>query len=434
MKSLAIIGAGAAGMFCAAALREVKNLRISILEASGAPLKKVLLSGGGRCNFTNAAIDGGDPKDFYPRGARHLRKPLRAFGCGAAREFFRSIGAESKIEADGRVFPASDDSRTVAAALEKSAAKCEMRLGFRADSLRPCGDGWEIGGERSGRRETLRADFALVATGGRWQRGLVKSVEALGGKSWGETLLTPTKIYVKPALAACKACDVHGIAHITGGGFIENIPRILPDGLSAQIERGTWPVLPVFMELVKLGGLGDRQAYNTFNMGIGMVFAVKEEEADKLNRKITWHLSQTFITPIDREDIHAINLAQERVADGIQNLASRFFMCGFMYQRFPAHMMTRNIKGMIEETELMLGQLEKKKDVSGHLHSLKSRKSDCEMLQAAGISEMMDSEIPNFEKVRELILWSQVYERIERAVDMVSDLGDTLEEVVLKYV
>ena len=61
-----------------------------------------------------------------------------------------------------------------------------------------------------------------------------------------------------------------------------NIPRILPDGLSAQIERGTWPVLPVFTELVKLGGLGDRQAYNTFNMGVGMVFAVKAEEADKL--------------------------------------------------------------------------------------------------------------------------------------------------------
>ena len=113
-------------------------------------------------------------------------------------------------------------------------------------------------------------------------RDIHAPVDAFGGKSWGETLLTPTKIYVKPALAACKACDVHGIAHITGGGFIENIPRILPDGLSAQIERGTWPVLPVFTELVKLGGLGDRQAYNTFNMGIGMVFAVKEEEADKL--------------------------------------------------------------------------------------------------------------------------------------------------------
>lgn len=114
------------------------------------------------------------------------------------------------------------------------------------------------------------------------ERDLNAPVEAFGGKSWGETLLTPTKIYVKPALAACKACDVHGIAHITGGGFIENIPRILPDGLSAQIERGTWPVLPVFTELVKLGGLGDRQAYNTFNMGVGMVFAVKAEEADKL--------------------------------------------------------------------------------------------------------------------------------------------------------
>ena len=111
-----------------------------------------------------------------------MRKPLRAFGCGAAREFFRSIGAESKIEADGRVFPVSDDSRTVAAALEKSAAKCEMRFGFRADSLRPAGDCWEICGQRNGRRETLRADFALIATGGRWQKGLEKSVEALGGK------------------------------------------------------------------------------------------------------------------------------------------------------------------------------------------------------------------------------------------------------------
>lgn len=104
----------------------------------------------------------------------------------------------------------------------------------------------------------------LVLTEG---RDIHTAVEALGGKSWGETLLTPTKIYVKPALAACKTCDVHGIAHITGGGFIENIPRILPDGLSAQIERGTWPVLPVFTELVKLGGLGDRPGYNILQHG-----------------------------------------------------------------------------------------------------------------------------------------------------------------------
>ena len=105
-------------------------------------------------------------------------------------------------------------------------------------------------------------------------------VEAFGGKSWGETLLTPTKIYVKPALAACKSADVHGIAHITGGGFIENIPRILPDGLSAEIELGSWPVLPVFTELQRMGEMSDRQIYNTFNMGIGMVFAVDASEAD----------------------------------------------------------------------------------------------------------------------------------------------------------
>ena len=119
----------------------------------------------------------------------------------------------------------------------------------------------------------------LVLTEG---RDLNAPVEALGGRSWGETLLTPTKIYVKSALAACKAVNVHGIAHITGGGFIENIPRILPDGLTAEIELGTWPVLPVFTELQKLGGLGNRQIYNTFNMGIGMVFAVSAQEADAL--------------------------------------------------------------------------------------------------------------------------------------------------------
>ena len=117
----------------------------------------------------------------------------------------------------------------------------------------------------------------LVLTEG---RDLNAPVEAFGGKSWGETLLTPTKIYVKPALKACAAADVHGIAHITGGGFIENIPRILPDGLTAYIDLGTWPVLPVFTELQRLGGLTDRQIYNTFNMGIGMVFAVDAAEAD----------------------------------------------------------------------------------------------------------------------------------------------------------
>ena len=124
----------------------------------------------------------------------------------------------------------------------------------------------------------------LVLTEG---RDLNAPVEAFGGKSWGETLLTPTKIYVKPSLAACKAADVHGIAHITGGGFIENIPRVLPDGLTAEIELGTWPVLPVFTELQRMGEMTDRQIYNTFNMGIGMVFAVDAYEADAVIAALT---------------------------------------------------------------------------------------------------------------------------------------------------
>ncbi len=124
----------------------------------------------------------------------------------------------------------------------------------------------------------------LVLTEG---RDLDAPVEALGGKSWGETLLTPTRIYVKSALAACKAADVHGIAHITGGGFIENIPRIVPQGLSAEIELGSWPVLPVFEELRRLGGMTDRQIFGTFNMGVGMVFAVDAGEADALTASLT---------------------------------------------------------------------------------------------------------------------------------------------------
>ncbi|MDO5298164.1 MAG: phosphoribosylformylglycinamidine cyclo-ligase [Clostridia bacterium] len=118
-------------------------------------------------------------------------------------------------------------------------------------------------------------------------RDINAPVEVFGGKSWGETLLTPTKIYVKSALAACGAADVHGIAHITGGGFIENIPRILPEGRSAYIDLGAWPVLPVFTELQRLGGLADRQMYNTFNMGIGMVFAAAPQEADALIASLT---------------------------------------------------------------------------------------------------------------------------------------------------
>ena len=98
----------------------------------------------------------------------------------------------------------------------------------------------------------------------------------------GEALLTPTKIYAKPVLAAMKKADVHGCAHITGGGFYENLPRMMPAGLATEINLGSWPVLPVFDFLKEKGQLADKDLYNVFNMGIGFVIAVPEEEAEKV--------------------------------------------------------------------------------------------------------------------------------------------------------
>ena len=91
----------------------------------------------------------------------------------------------------------------------------------------------------------------------------------LGGKSVGETLLTPTKIYVKPVLALLEKVTVKGISHITGGGFYENIPRSIPDGLGAKIDRNAVRILPIFDLIAKEGGISERDMFNTFNMGVG---------------------------------------------------------------------------------------------------------------------------------------------------------------------
>lgn len=96
----------------------------------------------------------------------------------------------------------------------------------------------------------------------------------------GEELLKPTRIYVKSILAVIEKFNIKGIANITGGGFIENIPRMIPDGLRARIDIGTWPVLPIFTLLQEIGKITVESIYNTFNMGIGMVLAVDPAEAD----------------------------------------------------------------------------------------------------------------------------------------------------------
>lgn len=105
--------------------------------------------------------------------------------------------------------------------------------------------------------------------------------EELGGKSVGETLLTPTKIYVRPVLALLEQVKVKGISHITGGGFYENIPRSIPDGLGAVIDRKNVKVLPIFDLIAKEGGISERDMFNTFNMGVGMSLVVAQEDAEK---------------------------------------------------------------------------------------------------------------------------------------------------------
>ena len=103
----------------------------------------------------------------------------------------------------------------------------------------------------------------------------------LGEKPLGEVLLTPTRIYVKQVLDVIRNCDVHGISHITGGGFDENIPRILTEGQGVEVTEGSWEILPVFRFLEKYGNVAHREMFNIFNMGIGMVIALDESEAEK---------------------------------------------------------------------------------------------------------------------------------------------------------
>ena len=102
------------------------------------------------------------------------------------------------------------------------------------------------------------------------------------GKTLGETLLTPTKIYVKALRAVRDAgITIKGCSHITGGGFYENIPRMLPDGIVARVHKDSYPVLPIFTLMQKKGEIEEKMMYNTFNMGIGMVLALDSADADK---------------------------------------------------------------------------------------------------------------------------------------------------------
>ena len=124
---------------------------------------------------------------------------------------------------------------------------------------------------------------------------LYEANEALGGKTVAETLLTPTRIYVKSILALLEKVDVKGISHITGGGFYENIPRSIPKGLTAKITKSAVKVLPIFDLIAKTGNIPERDMYNTYNMGVGMSVVVPAAEADTALEILKAHGEDAYV-------------------------------------------------------------------------------------------------------------------------------------------
>jgi len=115
--------------------------------------------------------------------------------------------------------------------------------------------------------------------------GVDDTLTELGQTTLGESLLTPTRIYVKTVLALMKDFDIHGMAHITGGGITENTPRMLPKGTQALIRKGTWDIHPIFKLIRKKAGVDDAEMYRDFNMGIGMIIAVPKKQAEAVMKK-----------------------------------------------------------------------------------------------------------------------------------------------------
>lgn len=158
-----------------------------------------------------------------------------------------------------------------------------------------------------------------------------------------------------------------------------------------------------------------------------------EAEADELQHTIIHELSQTFITPIDREDIYAVSTAQERTIDSLNGLGTRFFLFSFVHVRFPAKKMVNSMHAMSVSIGEMLQCLRDKKDPSGPVAAVHGLKENCEMLLGVGLGELQDSEVTSFDQVKQLMVWEQLYDRIEQTVLLFSELTDTLEQAVLKY-
>ena len=160
--------------------------------------------------------------------------------------------------------------------------------------------------------------------------------------------------------------------------------------------------------------------------------SIKEERGDELCREIARQLSSSFITPIDREDIYRINLAQEDSINVLKSIATRTHISGFTRIRFPAKKMMENISMMAAATGKLISALQGGEEVGPIVRESKDLKLDCEMLLSTGLSELQDGVISEMSGVVDIIKWIQVYDRIEQVIERIDDLVDAIEEVVLK--
>lgn len=157
-----------------------------------------------------------------------------------------------------------------------------------------------------------------------------------------------------------------------------------------------------------------------------------EAEGDVINRTILRELSTTFITPIDREDIHEINSSQEAILNHIQAVSNRLGVYGLSSMRFPAKRMIADIKEMVTGIGVMLGELGSGKEVSETVARVKQFKKECEMLLLTGLGELYDNPVPGPEDVVEIIKWTHVYDRIDKAFNKAWQLTKAIEGIVLK--
>ncbi len=157
-----------------------------------------------------------------------------------------------------------------------------------------------------------------------------------------------------------------------------------------------------------------------------------ESQGDVVNREISQQLSTTFITPIDREDIHQINSSQETILNHIQAISNRICVYGLARMRFPAQRMVENLKEMVLAIGTMVAGLDHKAEVTETVKRVKVMKKECEMLLLSGLGELYDNPNPTPAEVMDIIKWTHVYDRIDKAFNRTWMLAKAIEGIVLK--